>query len=169
MLLLLLLFRAAHMAHGNSQARGQIRATAACLHHSHSNVGSKLHLGLTPQLTTTLDPLSRWVSSGIEPASSWILVGFISAVPQQELHNFFFSFYVLVTLWRVRFPKFICLIHTLQFYGRRKQIWMWKLKTKIERPLDVIWVLTVLKKRELKSKWGWVMEKKKKKFLTQAH
>lgn len=41
---------------------------------------------------------------------------------------------------------------------------MWKLKTKIERPLDVIWVLTVLKKRELKSKWGWVMEKKKKKI-----
>ena len=32
-------FRAASMAYGYSQARGQIRAAAAGLHHSHSNVG----------------------------------------------------------------------------------------------------------------------------------
>ena len=43
-------------AHGGSQARGQTEAAAAGLHHSHSNVGSKLHLQLTPQLTATLDP-----------------------------------------------------------------------------------------------------------------
>ena len=34
------LFRAAPAAYGGSQARGPIRATAAGLHHSHSNVGS---------------------------------------------------------------------------------------------------------------------------------
>ena len=34
------LFRTTPAAHGNSQARGGIRVAAACLHHSHSNVGS---------------------------------------------------------------------------------------------------------------------------------
>ena len=41
------LFRAAPVAYGDSQARGLIGATAAGLHHSHSNAGSepvcKLH------------------------------------------------------------------------------------------------------------------------------
>ena len=41
---LFLLFRAAPMAYGSSQSRGQIGAVAAGLHHSHSNVGSELHL-----------------------------------------------------------------------------------------------------------------------------
>ena len=50
------LFRAAPVAHGGSQARGQTRATAAGLHHNHSNVGSKLHLQPTPQLMATPDP-----------------------------------------------------------------------------------------------------------------
>ena len=35
-----LLFRAAPVAHGSSQARGQIRAVAAGLCHSHSHTGS---------------------------------------------------------------------------------------------------------------------------------
>ena len=43
-----LLFR----AYGGSQARGQIRATAAGLHHSHSNAGSEPTL----QLSATPDP-----------------------------------------------------------------------------------------------------------------
>ena len=50
------LFRAAPTAYGGSQARGQVRSTAAGLHHSHSNAGSKLHLPPTPQLMTTPDP-----------------------------------------------------------------------------------------------------------------
>ena len=36
-----LLFRAALAAYGSSQVRGLIRAAAASLHHSHSNVRSK--------------------------------------------------------------------------------------------------------------------------------
>ena len=66
--LLLLLFRAVPVAYGSSQARGQIRATAACLHHSHSHAGSPTH----------------WTRPGIEPASSWILVGFTSTLPHRN-------------------------------------------------------------------------------------
>ena len=44
LLLFFWLFRAAPAAYGGSQARGQIEVTAASLHHSHSNSGSKLHL-----------------------------------------------------------------------------------------------------------------------------
>ena len=50
------LFRAAGATYGSSQAWGQIEATAAGLHHSHSNVGSELHLQPTPQPMTMLDP-----------------------------------------------------------------------------------------------------------------
>ena len=39
-----LLFRATHAAYEGSQVRGQIGATAAGLHHSHSNVGSEMYL-----------------------------------------------------------------------------------------------------------------------------
>ena len=54
----ILLFRAAlwHME-GSSQARGQIGATAAGLHYSHSNARSKPHGLPTPQLMATQDPL----------------------------------------------------------------------------------------------------------------
>ena len=41
---LFFLFRAAPSAYGSSQARDQIGAIAASLHHSHSNVGSKPRL-----------------------------------------------------------------------------------------------------------------------------
>ena len=44
------------MAYGGSQARGPIGAVAAGLHHNHGNIGSKLPLRPTPQLTATLDP-----------------------------------------------------------------------------------------------------------------
>ena len=39
-----LLFGSAPAAYGSSQARGQVRATATSLHHSHSNTGSELCL-----------------------------------------------------------------------------------------------------------------------------
>jgi len=41
---------------GGSQARGLVGATAAGLHHSHSNTRSEPHLRPTPQLMATLDP-----------------------------------------------------------------------------------------------------------------
>ena len=50
------LFRAPLKVYGGSQARGQIGAAAAELHHSHSNSGSKQHLRPIPQLMATQDP-----------------------------------------------------------------------------------------------------------------
>ena len=67
------------MAYGSSQARGQIRATAAVLRHTHSNTRSKWCLQPTPQLMATpARSLTHWVGSGIEPTSSWILVRFLT-------------------------------------------------------------------------------------------
>jgi len=48
--------RAAPVAYGGSQARGQITAIAAGLYHSHSNARSKAHLQPTPQLKAMPDP-----------------------------------------------------------------------------------------------------------------
>ena len=50
------LFRAAPVAYGGSQARGQIGVVAASLCHTHSNTGSEVHLWPTPQLTPMPDP-----------------------------------------------------------------------------------------------------------------
>ena len=63
-----LFFRTPPRAYGSSQANGQIGAAAASLYHSHSNAGSLLH----------------WVTPAINPMSSWILVGFITAEPWRE-------------------------------------------------------------------------------------
>ena len=60
------LFRATPSMYGNSQARGQIRAAAAGLHHSHSNSGSRLH----PPAQGNAGYLTHWTRPGIEPASS---------------------------------------------------------------------------------------------------
>ena len=55
LLLLFLLFRAASVAHGGSQARVRIGATAAGRHHSHSNAGSEPRLQPAPQFTAAPD------------------------------------------------------------------------------------------------------------------
>ena len=62
----------------------ELELTAAGLNHSHSNSGSELHLQPTTQLTAMLRP-------GIEPASSWIIVRFVSAEPWWELLLIFFK------------------------------------------------------------------------------
>ena len=49
-------FRATPEAYGGSQARGRLGATAAGLHHSHSNLASERCLRPTPQLTAAPDP-----------------------------------------------------------------------------------------------------------------
>ena len=66
----LLSFRATPTAYG-----GLTGTVAASLHHSHSNARS-LTYGARP---------------GIEPATSWFLVGFISTAPRLELILFFFK------------------------------------------------------------------------------
>ena len=72
------LFKATPIAYGGSHARGPIGAAVANLHHSHSNPRSELHLQPTPQLTARRDPLTHRARPGIEPTSSWILVGFLT-------------------------------------------------------------------------------------------
>ena len=50
--------RATPLAHSGSQAKGQIGAAAAGLHHSHSNTGSKQRLQPTQELMALiLNPL----------------------------------------------------------------------------------------------------------------
>ena len=71
-------------AYGSSQARGQIGAAAAGLRHNHSNIRSELRLHPTPQLMAMPDPLAYWVGPGIEPASSWLLVGFVTSEAQRN-------------------------------------------------------------------------------------
>ena len=51
-----LLLRAAPVAYGSSKVKGQIRAEAAGLHHSHGNTRSEMHLQPTLQLVAKLDP-----------------------------------------------------------------------------------------------------------------
>ena len=48
--------RAAPVVHGDSQARGLIRAVAVSLRQSHSNARSELHLRPIPRLMAMLDP-----------------------------------------------------------------------------------------------------------------
>ena len=97
--LFLFLFSATPKAYGGSQARGWIRATAASLHHSHSNVGSKP--SLQPTYTTAqgnAGSLTHLTRLGIEPKSSWILVGFISlcATKGTPYYSFFYFFCLFV-------------------------------------------------------------------------
>ena len=68
-LFIYLLFRATPEAYGRSQARGQIGAAAASLHHSPSNAGSLAHRA----------------RPGIKPTASGMLFRSVTAEPQQEL------------------------------------------------------------------------------------
>ena len=81
------LFRATPTACGGSQARGripgqptpqpqqhQIPAASVTYTTAHGNAGS----------------LTHWARPGIKPASSWILVTFVSAAPWRELPDVFF-------------------------------------------------------------------------------
>ena len=83
-------FRAAPVAYGSSQARGQIRVVAAGLHQSHSNAGStKPRLWPTHNNTLT-GSLTHWARPGIKTESSWILVGFVTTEPRWECPKTYF-------------------------------------------------------------------------------
>ena len=74
----LLLFKAAPIAYGSNRARGQIQAAAASLHHNHSNARSELHLWPYTAACDKTGSLIHWARPGIEPASSWVLVRFLT-------------------------------------------------------------------------------------------
>ena len=77
------LFRAAPAAYGSSQGRYHIGAAAAGLCHSPHNAGSELCNHITAR--SNPGSITRCAGPGIEPESSWMLVGFVTAEPQQEL------------------------------------------------------------------------------------
>ena len=88
------LFRAATPAlYGGSQAKGQIGAVATALCHSHSNVRSKPHPVTYTTAHGNAGSLTQWARPGIKPASSWMLIRFISTEPWQELSIFFLEWF----------------------------------------------------------------------------
>ena len=78
-------FRAAPTTYGSSQAGGRIGAVAASLCHSHSNTGSGASSVTCTTVHGTAGSLTHWARPRIQPASSWILVGFLTPEPLQEL------------------------------------------------------------------------------------
>ena len=78
------LFRAAPVAYGSFQARG----TAAGLHHSHSTCGIRAASVIyTTAHGNTGSPI-HWARPGIETASSWILVGFVTDLLRHKGNSF---------------------------------------------------------------------------------
>ena len=61
--------RAVLVAYGSCQARGQVRAAAASLCHSHNNTISEMHLRPMQQLEATQDPqpTERGQGSNLHP------------------------------------------------------------------------------------------------------
>jgi len=59
-------------------ARGPIRAVAASLHHSHGNARSPSHVCDLHHSSWQRWILNHWASPGIEPTTSWFLVGFVN-------------------------------------------------------------------------------------------
>ena len=91
---IILLFRAAPTAYGGFQARGRISyschptpqpqqcgiwAPSATYTTAHGNAGS----------------LTHWARPGIEPASSWMLIRFVSTSPQKEFPYFILFYFIL--------------------------------------------------------------------------
>ena len=95
-------FRVIPVAYGNSQARGQIGAAVASLPYSHSGIWAVSVTYTTDHSNT--ESLTHWLRPGMEPASSWILLGFVTTEPQWELY---ISLWLPITLhWEVCFYLF---------------------------------------------------------------
>ena len=100
-------FRATPLAYGGSQARGWIGATADSLHHSHSNAGIWAASVTYTTAQGNVRPLTHWARPGIEPTSSWILVGFINHWARKgtpSLFKVFKSQFQFQYLWLVYSP-----------------------------------------------------------------
>ena len=65
------------MAFESSQARDLIQVVAAGLYHSHNNARTAMSVTYTTA-HSNVGYLTHWVRPGIEPASSWVLVGFVN-------------------------------------------------------------------------------------------
>ena len=76
------------VSYGSSQARGQIRATAASPCHSHPQCGIWAKSVTYTTVHGNAVSLTHWAEPGIEPSSSCTLVGFITTEPWRELKVF---------------------------------------------------------------------------------
>ena len=81
------LFRAILAVYGSSQARARIRAAAACLCHSLSNVESEPHLQTTPPLVAMPHPEPTERGQGLNPHPHRVYVGFLTCWASRELHS----------------------------------------------------------------------------------
>ena len=80
------------------------------LHHSHSNTPSELHVWLPPQFGSNSESLTNWARPGIEPISSWILVGFLTHWATARIPiDFLFYFFLLSIISQV-FLKFFSIL-----------------------------------------------------------
>ena len=89
------LFMPTPEAYGSSQSRGQIRAATVSLHYSQQ---CQHGIQVTSATYTTAHGnegfLTHWARPGIKPASSWILVGFLTVKSQRELPKFYLLLYM---------------------------------------------------------------------------
>ena len=79
-------FRAAPVAYGGSQAMGRIRAVVPAYATARAVPDPSWSVTYITAHSNTRS-LTHWARPGIEPASSWILVRFVSAEPCQEFHH----------------------------------------------------------------------------------
>ena len=70
--------RATPAAYGGSQARGLIGAVATGPCHSHGNMGIQAVSTTYTTAHGNTRSLTHWVRPGIEPTTSWFLVGFVN-------------------------------------------------------------------------------------------
>ena len=82
-------FRAPPEAYGNFQARGRIGAALPASTIAIAMPDPSLHHRSATYTTAqgNARSLAHWARPVIEPASSWILVGFVTAEPQRELQS----------------------------------------------------------------------------------
>ena len=87
--LFICLFMATPKAYGGSWARGQIGAATARLCHSHNSARPEPCLRVATYTTahSNAGSLTHLARPGIKPASSWILVRFLSTEPWWELQK----------------------------------------------------------------------------------
>ena len=101
----LVFFRAALMAYGGSfQARVELELQLpAYTSHSNTAVRDPSHVCGLHHSSQQHRVLTHWVGPGIEPASSWILVMFVTAELQQEFQQWLFLtcrlFLIFKSLW----------------------------------------------------------------------
>ena len=99
------LFRAAPRHMEVPRLWGWIGAVATGLHHSHSNTRSKPRLRTYTIARGNVRSLIHWVRLGIEPASSWVLVRFVSTQPRQELLLQYFKWLFTICMWYIHWQN----------------------------------------------------------------